>query len=78
MNSHGTADVFSLGLWEVFSTPTEAYFSRSNMKLEMAYDSKDLVKASRPVGNDPAVPEATTPQQKPDVPTENQPPGLGS
>ena len=40
MNSHGTADVFSLGLWEVFSTPTEAYFSGSDMKLEVAYEQQ--------------------------------------
>jgi hypothetical protein len=44
---HGTADVFSLGLWEVVSTPTEAYFSGSDIKLEVVYDSNDLVKSSR-------------------------------
>ena len=29
---HATADVFSLGLWGVVSTPTEAYFSGSDFK----------------------------------------------
>jgi hypothetical protein len=63
---HGTADVFSLGLWEVVSTPTEAYFSGSDVKVEVVYDSNDLVKASRnltatAVGADPE-PSTTEPQ----------------
>jgi hypothetical protein len=44
---HGTADVFSLGLWEVISTPTEAYFSGTDMKVEVTYDGKDLVKSTK-------------------------------
>ena len=44
---HGTADVFSLGLWEVVSTPTEAYFSGSEIKVEVSYDLKDLIKSTQ-------------------------------
>lgn len=54
---HGTADVFSLGLWEVVSTPTEAYFSGSDIKVEVVYDSKDLVKATRDITTRPVEPE---------------------
>jgi hypothetical protein len=39
--------VFSLGLWEVVSTPTEAYFSGSEIKVEIAYDFKDLIKSTQ-------------------------------
>lgn len=64
---HGTADVFTLGLWEVFSTPTEAYFSGSDIKLEVTYDSKDLVKSARSVAGDSTGPEptSTSPQGSP-------------
>jgi hypothetical protein len=44
---HGTADFFTLGLWEVISTPTEAYFSGDEMKLEVVYGPDDMVKTSR-------------------------------
>ena len=40
---HATADVFTLGLWEAVSTPTEAYFSGSDFKVEVAYDEKNQV-----------------------------------
>ena len=49
---HGTADVFSLGLWEVLSTPGEAIFSGTDMKVEVAYDEKDQVKSVRNLGKD--------------------------
>lgn len=49
---HGTADVFSLGLWEVVSTPGEAIFSGTDVKVEVAYDEKDQVKSVRNIGKD--------------------------
>lgn len=73
---HGTADVFTLGLWEVISTPTEAYFSGSDLKVEVAYDDKDLVKSTKPVGggSEGAGPGPAPSQQKadsaPGIPTE--------
>lgn len=44
---HGAADFFTLGLWEVIGTPTEAIFSGSKMKVEIVYDEQDRVKSSK-------------------------------
>ena len=84
---HATADVFSLGLWEAVSTPTEAYFSGSDFKVEIAYDLKDLVKStqdltgqfpeinSKPVPPVPKIDKSKEPQQEnspaPATPTVN-------
>lgn len=43
---HGAADVFTLGLWEVVGTPTEAVFDGKDMSVQVDYDSKDLVRKS--------------------------------
>ncbi len=40
---HGIADVFSLGLWEVVGTPTEAVANGREMKVEVFYDAEDKV-----------------------------------
>jgi len=40
---HGTADVFSLGLWEVIGTPTEAVFNGASMAYEVSYDENNKV-----------------------------------
>lgn len=40
---HGVADVFTLGLWEVIGTPTEAIFSGSTVGYEACYDKEDRV-----------------------------------
>ncbi len=40
---HGAADVFTLGLWEVIGTPTEATFDGSEMAYEVRYDAEDKV-----------------------------------
>jgi hypothetical protein len=42
---HGVSDVFSLGLWEVISTPGEMIFSGTDMKIEVRYDKDDKVKS---------------------------------
>ena len=42
---HGVADVASIGLWEVFGTPTEAYFNGKETSYEVSYGPDDLVKA---------------------------------
>ena len=40
---HGAADVFTLGLWEVVGTPTEAAFDGQDMAVQISYDEKDTV-----------------------------------
>ena len=40
---HGVADVFSLGLWEVIGTPTEAIANGREMKAEVFYDQNNKV-----------------------------------
>lgn len=41
---HGVADVASIGLWEVFGTPAEAYFNGKETTYEVTYGEDDLVK----------------------------------
>jgi len=40
---HGAADIFTVGLWEVVGTPTEAIFDGNKMAFEVGYDSEDKV-----------------------------------
>ncbi len=40
---HGAADVFTLGLWEVVGTPTEAIFDGQKVAYEVTYDTSDKV-----------------------------------
>ena len=40
---HGTADVLTLGLWEIVGTPTEATFDGTKMAVDVKYDSYDRV-----------------------------------
>lgn len=40
---HGAADVFTLGLWEVIGTPTEAIFDGTKMACQVTYDESDKV-----------------------------------
>lgn len=40
---HGTADVLTLGLWEVIGTPTESAFDGNKMAYEVRYNSTDLI-----------------------------------
>lgn len=44
---HATADVFTLGLWEIVGTPAEAIFDGTEVKLEVAYDAQSNVKHVR-------------------------------
>ena len=67
---HGTADVFSLGLWEVVSTPGELIFSGTDMKVEVVYDEKDRVKSVRNIGKDDDQKKGASPESRhnPSVP----------
>jgi len=40
---HGAADVFTLGLWEVVGTPTEAIFDGDKLSFEVRYDGDEKV-----------------------------------
>jgi hypothetical protein len=40
---HGVADVFTLGLWEVIGTPTEAIFSGDQTAFQVTYDADDRI-----------------------------------
>ena len=40
---HGTADILTLGLWEVVGTPTEGAFDGNKMAYEVRYDSNNLI-----------------------------------
>lgn len=40
---HGTADIFSLGLWEVVGTPTEMVFDGTETAYEVSYDENNRV-----------------------------------
>lgn len=41
---HGVADIFTLGLWEVVGTPTEAIFSGKDVAVRVTYDGDNKVK----------------------------------
>lgn len=43
---HGAADVFTLGLWEVVGTPTEAILDGQDMAVQVNYDAGDKVVSS--------------------------------
>ena len=43
---HGVADVFTLGLWEIVGTPTEAIFDGTAYTLRVVYDVDDKVQES--------------------------------
>jgi hypothetical protein len=40
---HGLADVFTIGLWEVVGTPTEAVFDGTKVAYEVTYNTDDKV-----------------------------------
>lgn len=40
---HGTADVFTLGLWEVIGTPTEMVLDGTEIAYEVSYDENNRV-----------------------------------
>lgn len=44
MLGHGAADVFTLGLWEVIGTPSEAVFNGKDMAIKVTYDSDNKAK----------------------------------
>ena len=66
---HGVADVFTVGLWEVVATPTEAIFDGSKMSFEVKYDADDRVEkvtqlSGPSIGERPPVIRAQTPENE--------------
>jgi len=46
---HGTANVFTAGLWEVVGTPVESVADGSEVKVEVNYDKKQNVEKIHPI-----------------------------
>ena len=46
---HGTADLFTAGLWEVIGTPAENIADGTDVKLEVGYDTRQKVKKVHPI-----------------------------
>jgi hypothetical protein len=57
---HGVSDFFTLGLWEVVSTPGEMIFSGTDMKIEVTYDKDDKVKSVTNLETGKSVEQAET------------------
>jgi hypothetical protein len=47
--AHGTADVMTLGLWEIVGTPTEATLNGHRVAYEVTYDANDRVEQVVPL-----------------------------
>jgi len=41
---HGSADVFTVGLWEVFGTPIEGFYNGQKVSVSVLYDADNRVK----------------------------------
>jgi hypothetical protein len=46
---HGAADIATFGLWEAVGTPTEGYFSGSQLSAQVTYDENERVTAIVPL-----------------------------
>lgn len=70
--THFTADFFTLGLWEVVGTPTEAIFDGDEVQFKVYYDSKERVRKIRPIKGDHKLRDVnsqTTPYKPKPAPT---------
>jgi outer membrane protein assembly factor BamE (lipoprotein component of BamABCDE complex) len=70
---HGVADFFTLGLWEVVGTPTEAIFDGTKVTYEITYDEGNRVEnvvALTEKSKEEAPNLATQPAPKPTVEAE--------
>lgn len=67
---HGAADVFTLGLWEVVGTPTEAVFDGTKVTYEITYDENNRVEKVVPLtekSREKAPKEVIEPLPKPEA-----------
>ncbi|MCU4378907.1 hypothetical protein [Acinetobacter haemolyticus] len=44
---HTTADIATIGLWEIIGSPTEIYFNGQKLSYEVVFDAQDKVKSSQ-------------------------------
>jgi outer membrane protein assembly factor BamE (lipoprotein component of BamABCDE complex) len=66
---HGVADVFTLGLWEVVGTPTEAVFDGTKVSYEITYDKGSRIEKVVPLtdkSREAAAKQLTGPSAKPE------------
>ena len=59
---HSVADVASFGLWEVFGSPTEVYFSGRPLSYEIVFDDQDHIKRYQLIQNKDAIKNQTEKQ----------------
>lgn len=52
---HTTADIGTLGLWEVIGSPTELYFNGRKISYEVIFDSQDQIKSYQIIQDQPAI-----------------------
>ncbi|KXO81704.1 hypothetical protein AYL20_14175 [Acinetobacter venetianus] len=50
---HTTADIATIGLWEIIGSPTEVYFNGEQLSYEVVFDDQDHIKSSQLIQNEP-------------------------
>lgn len=50
---HTTADIATIGLWEIIGSPTEVYFNGEQLSYEVVFDDQDYIKSSQLIKNEP-------------------------
>ncbi|USA47068.1 hypothetical protein NDN11_02740 [Acinetobacter sp. C26M] len=48
---HTTADIATIGLWEVIGSPTEMYFNGQQLSYEVVFDDRDNIKTAKLIQN---------------------------
>ncbi|PKF32098.1 hypothetical protein [Acinetobacter proteolyticus] len=50
---HTTADIATIGLWEIIGSPTEIYFNGQQLSYEVVFDDQDKIKRIHQIQNNP-------------------------
>lgn len=50
---HTTADIATIGLWEIIGSPTEIYFNGQQLSYEVVFDDQDKIKHIHQIQNNP-------------------------
>lgn len=58
---HGTADLFTIGLWEVIGTPVEGAFDGKQISVRVIFDANGKVKESTTLSVEEPKPASKTP-----------------
>ncbi|ENX17113.1 hypothetical protein F889_03489 [Acinetobacter colistiniresistens] len=48
---HTTADIATIGLWEIIGSPTEIYFNGQQLSYEVVFDDRDNIKSAKLIQN---------------------------